>query len=107
MEHGTMDEAVDAFDPCELLTVRRVADLLGVSEPTVRSLVKHGELPVVGIGRARRVPRADLRRFVERRRRYREQPEGGAPGREAEPPALFGGPDDGGGFVEADEVVPW
>lgn len=43
------------------------ADLLDVSERTVRRLVESGDLPVIKIGRARRVRVVDLNRYVEER----------------------------------------
>lgn len=60
--------AVGDFDPLEALTVKRAAELLNVSEPTVRKLIRRGELRSLKIGlRSRRIRRADLSAFLHRR----------------------------------------
>jgi excisionase family DNA binding protein len=56
-------------DDDELLTTREAADAIGVSERQLRRYQRAGELPVVKIGRATRVQRRDLRRFVREHRR--------------------------------------
>ena len=63
-----MNEPEHTFDPCEALTVKEVAELLHVSEPTVRKYMKSCELRTVLIGRCRRVMREDLEDFLELRR---------------------------------------
>lgn len=41
-----------------------VADLTGLSRTTVYSLMRSGELGFVSIGRARRVPRSEVERWL-------------------------------------------
>jgi len=43
------------------------AELLGVGRSTIYELMRAGELPVVHIGRAARIPIQDLRHWVEAR----------------------------------------
>jgi excisionase family DNA binding protein len=57
-----------------LLRVREAAELLSLGESTVKLLIRKGELPVVRCGRAVRVPRADLDKWVEHRSERRESP---------------------------------
>ena len=47
-----------------MLTVPRVAELLSTTAPTVRSMVKAGELPAVKLSRQWRVPLEDLRTYL-------------------------------------------
>jgi excisionase family DNA binding protein len=51
----------------ETLSTAEVAQYLGCSERFVRELMISGSLPSFKLGRLRRVRRADLDRFVERR----------------------------------------
>ncbi len=51
-----------------LLTVRQVADRLGLSTATVYKLCDRGELAHVRISNAIRIAPADLAAFVERQR---------------------------------------
>ena len=78
-----MSEPNETNDPLETLTVRQAAALLHVSRPTVEKYIKSGELPSLAIGRCRRIRRADLEVFLERRLTYdyspmdnRHRPEG-------------------------------
>ncbi len=50
-----------------LLTTQEVAELLKVSEATVRSWIKHQELRAVKFEREFRIARVDLQNFVEAR----------------------------------------
>lgn len=50
-----------------LLRGGEVAELLGIGRSTAFELMASGELPVVRIGRAVRVPRYALRRWIEQR----------------------------------------
>jgi excisionase family DNA binding protein len=51
-----------------LLTVPEVAELLGLGKSKTYALIAAGELESVCIGRARRVPRDAVERFVEKLR---------------------------------------
>ena len=50
-----------------LLRIEEAACRLGISRSTAYQLVATGQLPVVKIGRATRVPAAALRLFIEER----------------------------------------
>ena len=52
-----------------LLTLRQVGKLLGLGHTKVAELVSDGSLRSLTIGRARRVRRSDLDRFLEGRSR--------------------------------------
>lgn len=52
-----------------LLRIPEVAAELGLGRSSVYQLIQAGELPVVRIGRAVRVSRADLEAWVDQRRR--------------------------------------
>ena len=58
--------------PRLLLTVREAAHALGVGRSTAYELINAGELEVVHIGRACRVPVAVVEAYVERLRRPRD-----------------------------------
>lgn len=49
-----------------LLTPRQAADLLAVSERTLWTKTKEGQIPSVKIGRSVRYDRQDIREFVHR-----------------------------------------
>lgn len=54
----------------EMLTVEEVAEMMKVNIRTVRLWVQSGELPRVRIGtREYRISKADLRAFIEKRKR--------------------------------------
>jgi excisionase family DNA binding protein len=48
-----------------LLHYSEVGQALGLSETKVRNLVRRGQLNAVSVGRSRRIPVAELERFVE------------------------------------------
>ena len=52
-----------------LLTLRQVGQLLGLGHTKVAELISEGSLRSIKIGRARRVRRSDLDRFLEGRSR--------------------------------------
>lgn len=49
------------------MTIQEVADLLKVSNATVRSWIKNGELRAVKLEREFRIAKVDLQRFVDSR----------------------------------------
>ncbi len=55
--------AADSFE--RLLTYGEAAEVLGVTDRTVRSLVKTGALPAVRFGGSVRIDPRDLRKFIE------------------------------------------
>lgn len=57
---------VDA-DGRRLLTIRGAADFLALSRGGIYNLLDAGALMSIHIGRARRIPLAELRRFVDER----------------------------------------
>ncbi len=54
-----------------LLTVLETARLLGVGRTTIYELISAGELEVVHIGRAARIPTSEAEAFVDRLRGQR------------------------------------
>jgi excisionase family DNA binding protein len=59
-----LDGANDTPDMALTLDYREAAELLGVSESTVKRLVTDRKLPAVSIGRSKRIRAEDARRFV-------------------------------------------
>ena len=59
---------VSAEGPAPLLTYRQVAKLLAVSERTIFTLAKRGDLPGVKIGGQVRFDPRDLESFIERQK---------------------------------------
>jgi len=55
-------------DPSALVSVRDVADQLGVHPETIRRLIHDGRLDAVRVGRVLRVHRAALDSFLARQR---------------------------------------
>jgi excisionase family DNA binding protein len=55
-------------DPSTLVSVREVADHLGVHPETIRRLIHDGRLDAVRVGRVLRVHRAALDSFLARQR---------------------------------------
>jgi excisionase family DNA binding protein len=53
-------------DPERLLTKEEAADLLGVSERTVDTLIHSGEIASLKVRRARRIPHRALRDYIRR-----------------------------------------
>ncbi len=65
---GTLSLGMEGEDDRTLLlTVREAAVLLAVGRTTLYELIADGHLGTVHIGRAVRVPRAELEAFVARR----------------------------------------
>ena len=51
-----------------LLSVREVADALGVNPETIRRLIHDGRLDAIRVGRVLRIDRAELDRFIASQR---------------------------------------
>ena len=62
-------QAAQKLRPGLLLTIQEAAQELRLGETRVRELINMRDLPVVTIGRARRVARKDLEEYVARLRR--------------------------------------
>ena len=60
-----------AFDPQEQLSIPQVARLLQCSERWLYGKVRDGELHATHLGRAVRVSRANLQRFLDSRQAWR------------------------------------
>jgi excisionase family DNA binding protein len=60
--------------PRRMLTVKQVAEELGVGAFTVREWIRDGELPAIGFGNRSgyRIEREDLERFIDARRTGRK-----------------------------------
>jgi len=69
-----MESDMPSYDPSKALTVRQVAELVHVSQPTVRGWIRDGMLPSLELGGCRRVLRRDLDEFVSRHRVYGLRP---------------------------------
>ena len=53
----------------KFLTVKQVAETLAVSEQTVKSYIRQGELPAFRVGlRGYRISPSDLQAFIEKRK---------------------------------------
>lgn len=61
------DDAVAVFPVQKLLTVDAAADLLNVSRPYLFRLLDRGDIPSTGSGDDRRIARADLLSYKQRR----------------------------------------
>jgi excisionase family DNA binding protein len=64
----------NAAPSCRFVTVRLVAQELGVSQQTVRRLIYEGELAAVRLGSLLRVPRAALEEYLEENAFYQVTP---------------------------------
>ena len=65
--HATGIDVADLDDDLRLVTLPDAARFLSVSRGSLYDLLSSGQLPSVHIGRARRVPMGELRRFVRER----------------------------------------
>ena len=61
-----MDSKSNYDDGTSLLRVGEVAELLGLSRSKVYAMTASGELPVIKIGTAVRVPKKALEEWIER-----------------------------------------
>jgi excisionase family DNA binding protein len=66
MSTHSFTPASDVLSP--LLSVNEVADLLGISRPTVYALIHRGELVPIRVGERLRFEPADVRAYLERNR---------------------------------------
>jgi excisionase family DNA binding protein len=74
LEDGRGQTPAPTHDPLDLLSIGDVAALLKLDRSSVYDLVRRGRLPVVVIGRAFRVRRADVAWFVEERASRQPRP---------------------------------
>jgi len=58
--------SVDSLSP--LLSINEVAELLGISRPTVYALIRRGELIPIRVGERARFEPGDVRAYLERHR---------------------------------------
>ena len=65
-----MENNSQNFDPHEAMSVGQIAKVLNVSQPTVRSWIRRGDLPSIELGGCRRVLRKDLDTYLALRRKY-------------------------------------
>ena len=65
--HAAGTDVADLDDDLRLVTLPEAARFLSVSRGSLYDLLSSGQLPSVHIGRARRVPMGELRRFVRER----------------------------------------
>jgi excisionase family DNA binding protein len=66
-----IDEPPPLLQP--LLTIKQVAEILGVSRPTVYELIYNAGLPVVKLGKNVRVLPSSLLHWIAQRERTREE----------------------------------
>ena len=66
MDTNEHNDKVDLVD-VELLSVKEAAQVLSVSASILYGLMQRGEIQYVPIGRARRIRRSVLRKFIESR----------------------------------------
>lgn len=64
---GRADTTTEAVTTSWVVRVEDAAQLCGVSRARMYQLIGSGEIPSLTIGRARRVPIAELRRWLESR----------------------------------------
>jgi excisionase family DNA binding protein len=66
MTSRSLTAADDVLSP--LLSINEVAELLGISRPTVYALIRRGELIPIRVGERLRFEKADVRDYLERNR---------------------------------------
>lgn len=57
----------------DLLTVKEVAEILRVSQPTVLRMIEDGELPAIRVRNQWRIRRAELDAYLQGRQFWRRQ----------------------------------
>ena len=65
--HATGTDSVDLEDDLRLVTLPDAARFLSVSRGSLYDLLTTGQLPSVHIGRSRRIPMGEIRRYVRER----------------------------------------
>ena len=65
--HATETEFADLDDDLRLVTLLEAARFLSVSRGSLYDLLTTGELASVHIGRSRRIPMGEVRRFIRER----------------------------------------
>jgi len=103
-DFSSYESDCQSYDPHEALSVREIAKLLHVSEPTVRSWIRSGQLPSLELNGCRRVFRKDLDLFLALNRKY-----GLRPLRKPEKPTIGDGRTSsiGLGSCEGGEDIPF
>jgi excisionase family DNA binding protein len=66
MTSHSLTPATDVLSP--LLSINKVAELLGISRPTVYALIRRGELVPIRVGARLRFETTDVRAYLERNR---------------------------------------
>jgi excisionase family DNA binding protein len=66
MTSQSLTAAEDVLAP--LLSINEVAELLGISRPTVYALIRRGELIPIRVGERLRFDPADVRNYLDRHR---------------------------------------
>ena len=56
----------------EFLSVREIAEMLGLKEDTIQGWIRSGSLPAIKLGNTYRVKRRDLDTFLDQRRTNRD-----------------------------------
>ena len=69
--------SADVLSP--LLSINEVAELLGISRPTVYALIHRGQLVPIRVGERARFDPADVRLYLERNKQIPEMREAGFP----------------------------
>jgi excisionase family DNA binding protein len=69
MASHSLAPTVDDLSP--LLSINEVAQLLGISRPSVYALIRRGELMPIRVGERARFEPADVREYIERHREQR------------------------------------
>jgi excisionase family DNA binding protein len=73
MNSQSLPQAPDVLSP--LLSINEVAELLGISRPTVYALIRRGELVPIRVGERARFEPADVRVYLERNKQVPEMRE--------------------------------
>ncbi len=69
-----MQNDQDASQPVLLMTARQVARALGISRSMVYLIIQRSELRCIHIGRAMRISRSEVRRYINERENAQQMP---------------------------------